>query len=224
MKFMDNIIADIEDLRTNHKGERHGYFFIGGTPTRDDFVIDTVDICKALAPYEIDYDTEFEVDMNELGVDDKYVWYQPDIAERYIDYLVKMKYIEDWDKAGSDNSYNWESPVSNDVSYFTFKSLVDDSIYVLFKVHRWGDVRGNYTDNCILKFDDAYEWFEAFDEVNRNEYVQVNGQKYCVEIDFWREGFEVYNEAWDYICTVYGCYDRKDVVEAIKDHLEKENK
>ena len=212
--IMKTIIEDIEDLRTNRAGEQHGYFTIGGKPTEDDFCIDTIDICKALINYEIDYEFEDEIDM----CDKEDVWYQPDFAERYIDYLIELGYIEDWDNAKGNNSYNWSAPVSNSVDYTEFKSLVDDSIYVLFKVHRWGDVRTNYTDNCILKFDNDYEWYEAFDEVNRSEYVEVDGREYYVEINFWRDGFEVYDETWEYIDTVYG-YDKEEVVECLKEKL-----
>ena len=129
-----------------------------------------------------------------------------------------MGYIQDWDDSKGDNTYNWRSPVSNDIDFTIFKSLIDDGIYVLFKVHRWGDVRGNYTDNCILHFEHDYEWYEAFDEVNRNVYVEIDDVEYTVEINFWRDSFEVYNGALDYLFDVYS-YGREEVIEEIKDKL-----
>lgn len=215
MRIMENIIKDIEDLRTNHAGEQHGYFCIGGTPDKDDFVIDTLDICKALAPYEIDY--EFEDEIVEPNPD-KYMgfWDDSDFADRYIDYLIDLGYIDEDDE--SNNSYNWRSPVSNDIDFSIYKSLIDDSIYVLFKVHRFGDVRCNYTDSCILHFEHDYEWYEAFDDVNCNVYVEIDDIEYTVEINFWRDGFEVYNETWDYLFDVYG-YDRDDVIADLKEKL-----
>lgn len=214
MYFMNEIINDIEELRTNHAGETHGYFGISGKPTEDDFCIDVIDICKALAPYEIDYEYEDEIPETE----DKGLWSNDDFATKYIDYLIELGYIQDWDDSKGDNTYNWRSPVSNNIDFTIFKSLIDDGIYVLFKVHRWGDVRGNYTDNCILHFEHDYEWYEAFDEVNRNVYVEIDDVEYTVEINFWKDGFEVYNEAWDYLFDVYGC-DRDDVISEIKDKL-----
>jgi hypothetical protein len=189
MRFIDRIIDDIKELRTNHAGERHGYFSIGGEPTEDDFILDTVKICEALTCYEIDYELAEEMPTPK---DNPYGFNENDFAENYIDYLIELGYIEDWNNCKGDNTYNWSAPVSNDIDYHTFKSLVDNSIYILFKVHRYGDVRGNYTDNCILHFDHDYEWFEAFDEVNRTKYIEIDNVEYAVEINFWRDGFEVY--------------------------------
>lgn len=215
MEFMSKIIDDIQALRNNHAGETHGYFSIGGEPTDDDFCIDVIDICKALAPYEIDYELADEMPGREKS---QYVFYENDFAENYIDYLDELGYI-DYDGGDGNNTYNWCSPVSNDINFTIFKSLIDDSIYVLFKVHKWGDVRGNYTDNCILHFEHDYEWYEAFDECNRTEYIEIDGVSYAVEINFWRDGFEVYiEEDWDYLFTVYG-YNREEIISEIKDKL-----
>ena len=80
------------------------------------------------------------------------------------------------------------------------------------------DRNGNYTDNCILHFEHDYEWYEAFDEVNRNVYVEIDDVEYTVEINFWRDSFEVYNGALDYLFDVYS-YGREEVIEEIKDKL-----
>lgn len=215
MDFMSKIIEDIKELRANRAGERHGYFTIGGKPTEDAFILDTVKICEALSCYEIDYELAEEMPEHE---NNPYSLYENDFAEDYIEYLDELGYI-DYNNGEANNSYNWSSPVSNEINYEVFKSLIDDSIYVLFRVHRWGDVRGNYTEHCILRFDHDYEWFEAFDEVNRTEYIEIDNVSYAVEINFWRDGFEVYTEEnWDYLFDVYGS-DREEITEAIKDKL-----
>ena len=217
MKFMDEIIKDIEDLRINRAGERHGYFTISGTPNDDWFGIDVIDICKTLAPYEIDYEI---ADGDELpDGKDEYGWERDDYAERYINYLIELGYIEDWCDAQGNNSYNWSAPVSNDINFYTFKSLIDDSIYVLFKVHRFGDVRCNYTDNCILKFDYDYEFYEAIDSEYKT--VEIDGIEYEITISFWSEGFEVFDTNGEYICTVYNI-DKDNIIEEIKENLTKQ--
>lgn len=212
---MSNIIANIKELREKHAGERHGYFTIGGEIAEDSFVIDAVRVCKALQIYEIDYELADEMPEKE---NNPYSFYENDFAENYIEYLDELGYLC-YEDGQSDNSYNWSSPISNDINYTVFNSLIDNSVYVLFKVHRWGDVRCNYTENCILHFDHDYEWFEAFDECNRTEYIEIDGVNYAVEINFWKEGFEVYTEEnWDYLFDVYGC-DNEEVTQHIKDKL-----
>ena len=220
MEFMSNIIEDIKELRTNHAGETHGYFSIGGEPAEDDFVIDTVKICEVFSRYEIDYELADEMPEAEKN---PYSFHENDFAENYIDYLDELGYIC-YSNGKGENSYNWNSPISNDIDFTEYNSLIDDGVYVLFKVHRYGDVRGNYTENCILHFDHDYEWFDAFDEVNRTEYIEIDGVKYAVEINFWRDSFEVYTEGdWDYLFDVYGC-DKEEIIEEIKSKLaEKED-
>lgn len=215
MNFMSKIIEDIKELRAKHAGEQHGYFSIADEPAEDSFIIDTIKICEALSCYEIDYELADEMPEKEK---DAYCFYENDFAEDYIDYLDELGYISYSDGKGN-NSYNWGSPVSNEIDFTVFESLIDDGIYVLFKVHRWGDIRVNYTENCILHFDHEYEWYEAFDECNRTEYIEIDDVSYAVEIDFWREGFEVCTEEnWDYLFDVYG-YDKEEIIKEIKSKL-----
>lgn len=213
MRFMNEIIKDIEDLRNNRTGEQHGYFTISGEPTDDDFVVDVLDICRALAGYEVDYNL---ADENELPDDkDKYGWeLYNDYAERYVQYLINMGYIEDWDSAKGDNSYNWGSPVSNAVNLHMFKSLIDNSVYILFKVHRFGDVRCNYTVNCLLHFDDDYEFYEAINP--EYKIIEVDGKEYEIRLDFFSEGFEVEDWDYNYIGTIYS-YDKEEAINDIRD-------
>lgn len=216
MRIMNDIIKDIEDLRNNRAGETHGYFTIGGYPSEDWLGIDTLDICKALAPYEIDYEL---YDGDELPDEKDMYGFSADYATRYIDYLIELDFIENWDMADSNNTYNWSSPVSNDIDYTVFNSLVDRSVYVLFKVHRFGDVRGNYTDNCILHFDSESDWLEIFSDVSKSVYIDIDEVEYAIEIEFWNDGFNVYRtDTWDYLFTVYG-YDIDEVTEEIKEKL-----
>ena len=77
-------------------------------------------------------------------------------------------------------------------------------------MHRFGDVRCNY-NSVIYHFDSADEFYELL--LNCNKYVQIGNYEVCV--DLFNDGFEVYDEAGNYILTAYGDYD--DVVEAIKE-------
>ena len=72
MRIMENIIKDIEDLRNNRAGEQHGYFCIGDKPTEDDLCIDTLDICRALTDYEVDYNMADEDELPDGN--DEYGW------------------------------------------------------------------------------------------------------------------------------------------------------
>ena len=179
--------------------------------TVDDLEIDTINILKDMEEYELDwydfrYYTEDE-DGNEIEVD---IFEGCETGEQILDVLEEYGYIEDTYFA-ADNSFNWSAPVSNDFDFKLYRDFVSGGVFVDFMVHRFGDVRGNYTDSVIYHFDSVDEFYELL--LNCNKYVQIGNYGVCVDI--FNNGFEVYDEAGNYICTAYGDYD--DIVEAIKD-------
>lgn len=179
--------------------------------TIDDMKIDTINILKDMEEYELDwydftYYTEDE-DGNESEVD---IFEGCETGEEILDVLEEYGYIEDTYFA-ADNSYNWSAPVSNDFDFKLYRDLVSGGIFVDFMVHRFGDVRGNYTDSVIYHFDSIVEFDELL--LNCSKYVQIGNYEVCVDIT--NDGFEVYDEGGNYICTAYGDYD--DVAEAIKE-------
>ena len=178
--------------------------------TVNDLEIDTINILKDMEEYELDwydfrYYTEDE-DGNEIEVD---MFEGCETAEQILDTLEEYGYIEDTYFA-ADNSYNWSAPVSNDFDFKLYKDFVSGGVFVDFMVHRFGDVRCNYTDSVIYHFDSIDEFYELL--LNCNKYVQIGN--YEVIVDIFNDGFEVYDDAGNYILTAYGDYD--DVVEAIK--------
>ena len=175
-----------------------------------DLEIDTINILEDMEEYELDwydfrYYTEDE-DGNEIEVD---IFEGCETGDQILDVLEEYGYIEDTYFA--DNSYNWSAPVSNDFDFKVYRDLVSDGVFVDFMVHRFGDVRGNYTDSVIYHFDSVDEFYELL--LNCNKYVQIGNYGVC--IDIFNDGFDVFDEAGNYICTAYGDYD--DIVEAIKD-------
>ena len=178
--------------------------------TVDDLEVDTINILKDMEEYEIDlhdfvYYTEDE-DGNESEVD---IFEGCETGEEILDALEEYGYIENTYFA-ADNSYNWSAPVSNDFVFKVYSDSLSGGIFVDFSVHRFGDVRGNYTDSVIYHFDSVGEFYELLS--NCNKYVQIGNYGVCVDI--FNDGFDVYDEGGNYILTAYGDYD--DIVEAIK--------
>ena len=176
-----------------------------------DLEIDTINILEDMEEYELDwydfrYYTEDE-DGNEIEVD---IVEGCETGEQILDVLEEYGYIEDTYFA-ADNSYNWSAPVSNDFDFKVYRDFLSDGVFVDFMVHRFGDVRGNYTDSVIYHFDSVDEFYELL--LNCNKYVRIGN--YEVVVDLFNDGFEVVDEAGNYICTAYGDYDA--IVEAIKD-------
>ena len=179
--------------------------------TVDDLEIDTINILEDMEEYELDwydfrYYTEDE-DGNEIDVD---IFEGCETGEQILDVLEEYGYIEDTYFA-ADNSYNWSAPVSNDFDFKVYRDFVSDGVFVDFMVHRFGDVRGYYTDSVIYRFDSVDEFYELL--LSCTKYVQIGNYGVCV--DLLNDGFEVYDEAGNYICTAYGDYD--DVVKTIQE-------
>ena len=179
--------------------------------TVDDLEIDTINILEDMEEYELDwydfrYYTEDE-DGNEIDVD---IFEGCETGEQILDVLEEYGYIEDTYFA-ADNSYNWSAPVSNDFDFKVYRDFVSDGVFVDFMVHRFGDVRGYYTDSVIYRFDSVDEFYELL--LSCTKYVQIGNYGVCV--DLFNDGFEVFDEAGNYICTAYGDYD--DVVKTIQE-------
>ena len=179
--------------------------------TVDDLEIDTINILEDMEEFEIDpYDFIYwaeDDDGNEIEVD---IFEGCETGEQILDILEEYGYIEDTYFA-ADNSYNWSAPVSNDFDFKVYRDFLSDGVFVDFMVHRFGDVRGNYTDSVIYHFDSVDEFYELL--LNCNKYVQIGN--YEVIVDLFNDGFEVYDEAGNYILTAYGDYD--DVVKTIQE-------
>ena len=176
-----------------------------------EFEIDILDILEAMEEFEIDpYDFTYwaeDEDGNEAEID---ILENCETAEDVLDTLEEYGYIEETYFA-ADNSYNWSAPVSNDFDFKLYRDFLSDGVFVDFMVHRFGDVRGNYTDSVIYHFDSVDEFYELLS--NCNKYVQIGNYGVCV--DLFNDGFDVYDEAGNYICTAYGDYD--DVVKTIQE-------
>ena len=190
-----NIINDIKEIHETpvyYFGDYHEL----GTLETDDFAINIIDVLEALEPYEI---TES------------------------IDELTEGGYIyNDCDYRG-DNSYNWMAPVNH---HFNFNIYDNENTacgvcYIEFKVHRFGDVRGNYTETVVLRFDNNYEFLEILSECNKYNSIEIDGNNYNVDVNIFADGFEIFDDNGNYITTVYG-YNADEITEEIRNALEED--
>ena len=187
-----NIINDIKEIHgapVYYFGDYHEL----GTLGTDDFTINIIDVLEALEPYEI--------------------------AES-IEELTESGYIYDECNYKGDNSYNWSAPINHDFDFKIYdnNNTACDVCYVEFKVHRFGDVRGNYTEAVVLQFDNDYEFLETLSECNIYINVEIDGNNYNVDVNIFSDGFEIFDDNGNYITTVYG-YDADEITEEIRNAI-----
>ena len=115
-----------------------------------------------------------------------------------------------------DNSYNWGGNVDHEFQYHHYQ--YKDSDFIIFAVHRYGDVRGNYTQDAVLKMT-LDEFYEVMAEsLNVYDSIDIDGVTYQLTIRPDYEGIEVYTDGGDFF-EVYCCAYQDDIIKAIKDHL-----
>lgn len=139
--------------------------------------------------------------------------------EEYMDYLEEVDGLQE---VKSDNSYNWSSNIDHDIDFTIYRNRSDDTFLVELSVHRYGDVRGNYTNDVLLKFDSDYDFIEILhDSTIVVNYITVDNEEYCISIDICDEGYNVYNRENDTDFMIYDYLETEaNFIQAIKEHTE----
>lgn len=181
------------------------------------YYVPTDIICNSLKDKEIGISKEINNIIEEKNKDHYFKVY--DEYNYYSDLVIqgKAKYL------GGDNTYNHSGKVQNDFQWHTFK-INDEEYIVLLAFHIGGDIRGNYTDYIVLKFN--YE--TEFEEYMMYDISYENGLTFNLEIEeniyeitplVFDECLNVYDtKKDDYIYNIYGLND-DDVIEQIKEEI-----
>ena len=109
--------------------------------------------------------------------------YEIDTTEKSIDWIV-VNADRRW------NTYNWNANIDHNIDVAEME--INGYTYMAIMVHRYGDVRANYTDRFLVRFDDETEWFEL---ESRMQYKTIADGKYCCDIDIMAECYNVWD--WD---------------------------
>lgn len=106
--------------------------------------------------------------------------YEIETTEKSIDWIVEHA-TNRW------NTYNWNANIDHHIDVAELE--INGYTYMAIMVHRYGDVRGNYTDRFVVKFDDISEIYELN---SRIQYKDIN-DRYTCDIDIFSEWYNV----WD---------------------------
>ena len=216
MSKIDEIVKDLQELRGAEVK-----VFGQSTKLESDYsntmLIDSIDWIKTFKNYEHDLSYDKWNEEDEM--------YDTDYAENAEDWLEAMEengfYLKE---IKLDNTCNYNGNCTNDVCFHAYELMETREIFVDVMIHRYGDVRTNYTDNCLLKFDNVGEFYEVFfdDDSYKYETIEVNGQEYELRADMWSNEIEVTEcDDWNYLFTTYG-YEIDDIKKEIENYL-KEN-
>ena len=131
--------------------------------------------------------------------------YEIDTTEKSIDWIV-VNSDKRW------NTYNWNANIDHNLD--VAETEINGYTYMAIMVHRYGDVRANYTDRFLVRFDNEFEWFEL---ESRMQYKTICDGKYCVDIDIMSECYGVYD--WELGENIGEFYEIEveDLLEAINE-------
>ena len=174
--------------------------------------VDILDIMESLVEYEQDLEVEeYDEETEEYEVK------EVDTIDEYLDFIGDVYGLRE---VSCDNSYNWNGRVSNHFDFKAYKDETQGDIYIVFKVHRYGDVRCNYTKECLLKFNSYDEFLDVIEESNKFVTIEVDGKEYDLYVNVTNDGYEVYNtETGEYVG--YACEtDKESIIEEIREMLQ----
>ena len=192
MKQLETILNDIKDL----EGKKVLIFGHPNTlPNEEDrFLMPRVkNFIEALEEYETDKETA--------------------------DFILRAEYFnketEDFKYVQAGNSYNWSGNIDHDFNFTVIQYQEED--FIIFKVHRYGDVRANYTVEAVLKMtlDQFYEVLRESTDIYGS--IQVDGMTYQLTITATYEGIEVDNPTTKETFTIYEPATKEDIEEGIRE-------
>lgn len=131
--------------------------------------------------------------------------YEIETTEKSIDWIV-VNADRRW------NTYNWNANIDHNIDVAELE--INGYTYMAIMVHRYGDVRANYTDRFLVRFDSEYEWFEL---ESRMQYKTICDGKYCIDIDIMSECYSVYD--WELSESIGEFYEVEveDLIDAINE-------
>ena len=183
--LLNLVMDDLKELR----GKEVKVF---GQPTKlfdtieeHDGIIDILDVLDYIKKDEF---TSIEED---IYIGDEYIdtnTIEFTDVDIFYDWLDQYEYKE----VKCDNSYNWGSPLSNDIDFTIYHNITLDEYYVTMKIHRYGDVRGNYTEEFILKYDNDEDFYYSLNDCNKYwTYTDDDGVIWYCDIDIFLDTFYI---------------------------------
>ena len=165
---------------------------------------------------ELDYVVDARVILENL------VDYEVDIPQGIstLEYMQKLTGVS-YEKFRGYNTYNWGGRIMHDLNYYMYE-MEDGTTYVAISVHRGGDIRANYTEYVLLKFEYETEWYEVVEDITYNYCSKrkcIHGKHYDYTPNVYNEYLNVYCEETGEQYDIYA-YDNESIEEEIEKNFE----
>lgn len=112
------------------------------------------------------------------------------------------------------NTYNWNANIDHDID--VAEVYLNGYTYMAIMVHRYGDMRANYTDRFLVRFDNEYDWFEF---ESRIQCKTICDGRYCVYIDIMTECYNVWDSEEEVTVGEFCEIEVKDLLNEINKEI-----
>ena len=184
-------------------------------------IVDTsglgIDITEVLENLK-DYTRDLPIIQEYNEQEDEYTEKKLNSIDEYLDYLEEMGEINP-NNCKSDNSYNWNSNINHNFYIHTYENLSTDTLLVVLAVHRYGDVRGNYTEEMLFEFSSDESFYEAMIQTLFETEVEIDGKKYIATCDVFEESLRIEDEEYNEIGSS-SATDLEELIQDIKELIE----
>lgn len=173
MKFIDRIIEDIPMLDIEREDSEY----------RDEikYLADSKVILDNLREYEVEIPKEY------------FEKYEQKFGNGVLQYMETLT-NKSIDEFYGGNTYNWCGKILHDFDY-RYWQVDRDTFYVAIQVHRLGDIRCNYTEFALFKFESFEEFVEVIDDICSEKMggkFEYNGKHYLYDISIFCEWLRVW--------------------------------
>lgn len=143
----------------NLDSQNHAWIFENGKISNNVFCGDVIPLLEELMEYEINCTDNAIENIVSISNEQEHHW----------------------------NTYNWNANISHSLD--VAEAEINGYVYMAIMVHRYGDVRANYTDRFLVRFDSEYEFYELESIIQSKE---IN-DRYIADISLMTEGYNVYD-------------------------------
>ena len=153
-----------------------------------------------------------------------------DSSYRFVDSESELEELMneyDMDNGKGDNTYNYGGYLSNELNFYSFKSIHDDRMLVAYAIHVGLDVRAGYTDSVWIEYDSEDDFYYHLSqrfllgEFEIEDYtVSVYGEAVSAIADITYMNNDSYDsDTIEYWVDAYDLNDLKEsVIEILKEH------
>lgn len=133
--------------------------------------------------------------------------YEIETTEESIDWFVKNA-DRRW------NTYNWSANIDHDIDVAVV--YLNGYTYMAIMVHRYGDIRTNYTDRFLVRFDNECDWFEF---ESRVQCKTICDGRYYVDIDIMSETYNVWDNEEEVNVGKFYEFEVEDLLKEINSEI-----